>query len=452
MKPKKSSRRSSKKVNYAIVGTGSRSRMYGMAILKDFKSTCRLAGLCDVNQTRMDFWNTYYKEHLGTKPIPTYKAEDFDEMIRREKVDRVVVTSMDRTHHRYICRAMELGCDVISEKPMTTHPEKCQQILDTIKRTKRDLRVTFNYRYAPRNSKVKELLMSGVIGDVLSVHFEWLLDTSHGANYFRRWHRDKRNSGGLMVHKATHHFDLVNWWINSRPKTVFAMGGLKFYGQENAEERGITTFYEHAHLSKEAPKDPFALMITKSKAKKDDLLKGLYYDARHEDGYIPDYSVFGSGISIEDDMGVLVRYESGATMTYHLTAYSPWEGYRVGFNGTKGRLEYEVEEQSYVSGEREDPNMLPLDGTPTEITEPVSILVRPHWQKPIKINMPQVSRGGHGGGDTRLLNDVFLGTKKDPLGLAANHVDGAYSILTGMAANRSFETGLPVDVSALVTF
>ena len=52
--------------------------------------------------------------------------------------------------------------------------------------------------------------MSGVIGNVVSVDFHWLLDTRHGADYFRRWHRNKRNSGGLLVHKATHHFDLVN--------------------------------------------------------------------------------------------------------------------------------------------------------------------------------------------------------------------------------------------------
>ena len=57
-----------------------------------------------------------------------------------------------------------------------------------------------------------------------------MLDTKHGADYFRRWHRDKAHSGGLLVHKASHHFDLVNWWIQSAPTRVFASGGLRFYG------------------------------------------------------------------------------------------------------------------------------------------------------------------------------------------------------------------------------
>ena len=99
--------------------------------------------------------------------------------------------------------------------------------------------VTFNYRYSPRNSALKEIIQSGVIGKVTSIDFSWVLDTVHGADYFRRWHREKKNSGGLLIHKASHHFDLVNWWIDDVPERVFASGGLKFYGDKNAAERGL---------------------------------------------------------------------------------------------------------------------------------------------------------------------------------------------------------------------
>jgi predicted dehydrogenase len=77
-------------------------------------------------------------------------------------------------------------------------------------RTGRNCRVTFNYRYSPPRTQVKDLLMAGTIGDVLSVDFHWMLNTLHGADYFRRWHSRKEFSNGLMCHKATHHFDLVN--------------------------------------------------------------------------------------------------------------------------------------------------------------------------------------------------------------------------------------------------
>ena len=436
------------KKRYAIVGLGARSAMYSTALWEDYNDHSTVVGFCDVNQTRMDYYNRLAGERYGLPPIPTYRPDEFGRMLAEGRVETVIVTSMDRTHHRFIIAAMEAGCDVITEKPLTVDAAKCQEILDTQRRTGRRLAVTFNYRYAPRASKVKELLQAGTIGKILSVHFEWLLDTQHGADYFRRWHRDKRNSGGLMVHKATHHFDLINWWLDSSPETVFAFGDLKFYGRENAEERGVTRFYDRAQGSEAAKDDPFALDLGESER-----LRGLYLDAEHEDGYHRDQPVFGSGISIEDDMAVLVRYENGATMSYHLTAYSPREGFRVSFNGTKGRLDLEVAESPYVSGARGDFNMPELRGSePLAEAERPEIIVQPLWGKPVAV--PYASgQGGHGGGDIRLLADLFeLERQPDPLGRAAGHLDGARSILTGIAANQAMRTGLPVRVADLVRF
>ena len=421
---------------FAQVGMGARSSLYYEAIAGKFKQTNELVGFCDTNQVRMDLANHVISQKFGARPVPTYSYERFDDMVRNEKPDVVIVTSIDRTHHAYIVRAMDLGCDVISEKPMTIDEGKCKAILEAVERTGRKLRVTFNYRYAAHNAKIRELIRDGVIGEVTAVHFEWLLDTSHGADYFRRWHRDKRNSGGLLVHKATHHFDLVNFWIASRPRTVFAFGDLMFYGRENAEKRGVTRFYSRAHGSDRSLDDPFALHLEKNPS-----LKALYLDAEKEDGYVRDQSVFGDGISIEDTMAVLVRYASGALMSYSLTAYSPGEGFRVSFTGTKGRLEAEIVESGYVSaaGERS------MEGVPTE----QRITVRPQFAAPFDVEIP-VAEGGHGGGDPALLDDLFGAPVPDPLNRAASHVDGAWSILTGIAANASMRTGTPVDVQRLI--
>lgn len=433
------------KTRYAIVGTGSRSRMFRDAILNTYAETCELVALCDINPLRIAAW----QKDAGLD-LPAYAPADFEKMIRDHRIDTVIVTTIDRTHHEYLCRAMEAGCDVITEKPMTVDAEKCRQILDTRDRTGKKLTVTFNYRYAPRNSKVKELLRSGMLGTVTSVHFEWLLDTQHGADYFRRWHRDKRNSGGLMVHKSTHHFDLVNWWLGSVPETVFALGDLRFYGRENAEQRGEPRAYVRGTGDDRVNGDPFALDMNTAPD-----LKSLYHDCEKADGYQRDQNVFGDGISIEDDIGVMVRYRDRAVLTYHLTAFSPWEGYRVAFNGTKGRLELEVVEKAYVSGGEADHNTLKniLGAAPHEIVEPTTLLFRPHWGPPQKIDLPDTNKGGHGGADGILLHDLFAGatTESDPLGRAAGHIDGAMSIMTGIAANRSMATGLPVQVKDLLS-
>jgi predicted dehydrogenase len=420
---------------YAIVGTGGRSSFFYTAIVKDFSSTSSLVAFCDTNQTRMDYANSKLQA-LGHPGVPTYSAADFDRMIAETDPDEVIVTTVDRTHNLYIVRAMELGRNVVSEKPMTIDAPRCREILDAVDRTGQKLRVTFNYRYAPHNTKVFDLLSSGAIGQVNSVHFEWMLNTSHGADYFRRWHRDKRNSGGLLVHKSTHHFDLVNFWLRSRPETVVAMGDLRFYGRENAEKRGATRFYSRAHGSEVAKSDPFALHLDQNEQ-----LKAMYLDAEHEDQYYRDQSVFGDGISIEDTMNVMVRYRSGAVLTYSLTAYAPWEGFRVNFNGSKGRLEVEVVEQSYVNSGGEQG----LEGA----LESRRILLRPLFEKPVEIEISE-GAGGHGGGDPVLLNDLFGTPVEDKYNRAASHIDGAMSILTGIAANKSMSTGQVVRVDDLL--
>ena len=99
--------------------------------------------------------------------------------------------------------------------------------------------VTFNYRYISIMEKIKQLLDSGLVGDIYSVDFEWMLTRNmdlweaHGASYFRRWNSRMKMSGGLLVHKSTHHFDLVNWWLGQKPKTVSAFGQLRMYGGKN---------------------------------------------------------------------------------------------------------------------------------------------------------------------------------------------------------------------------
>jgi predicted dehydrogenase len=426
------------KKSYVIVGTGGRSQMFYEAIAKDFKETSELLAMCDVNQTRMDYANQRLQEKYGHPAVPTYKADEFDRMIAERKPDTVIVTSVDRTHHTYMIRAMELGCDVITEKPMTVDEEKCQQILDTVKKTGRNVRVTFNYRYSPHHTKVRELIADGALGDVFAVHFEWLLNTKHGADYFRRWHRDKRNSGGLLVHKSTHHFDLVNFWLGAQPQTVFAFGDLLFYGRENAERRGVTEFYDRATGNPIAAEDPFALHLDQSPS-----LKAMYLDAEHEDGYRRDQSVFSDGISIEDTMGVIVRYDNKAMMTYSLTAYAPWEGYRVSFTGSKGRLELSVVEQSYVNAGGDKAMEGALKGK--------MMTMYPMFGAPYEVSVEE-GVGGHGGGDLVMLRDIFGEPQNDRFRRAASHIDGASSILTGIAANRAIRTGLPVRVKDLVRF
>ena len=428
-----------KKVRYAQVGTGGRARMYYEALCSTYTDTCELVGFCDQSQTRMNYANRMIQEKFGHEPMPTYYYTDFEKMIDEQKPDVIIVTTVDRTHDDYIVRAMEKGCDVVTEKPITIDAKKAQRIIDAQKRTGRHIRVAFNYRYAPHHTKIRELVRDGVIGEVYSVHFEWLLNTVHGADYYRRWHRNKANSGGLLVHKSTHHFDLVNFWLGTEPDTVFAFGDLNFYGRQNAEKRGVKNFYYRCHGSEAAKGDHFAIDMDSNP-----VLKAMYLDAEADSGYIRDRSVFGDDISIEDTMGVLVRYKNNVIMTYSLNSYMPWEGFNVMINGSKGRIEYHAVERPYINAGGDKKN----EGA----TRSYEIKVCPMIGEPYLVPIVKIE-GGHGGGDPVMLEDLFHpGAQEDPFHRAADHVDGIKSILTGVAANQSIASGLPVKVDTLVHF
>jgi predicted dehydrogenase len=269
------------------------------------------------------------------------------------------------------------------------------------------------------------------------VDFQWLLNTSHGADYFRRWHSQKDISGGLMIHKSTHHFDLVNWWLGSDPEVVMAYGKREFYTPKMAQRLGLQSHHERCLTCPEKDKCSFYLDITK-----DQNFKDLYLDNEKYDGYYRDRCVWRPEISIEDTMNVIVKYKTGATLSYSLNAFNAWEGYTIAFNGTKGRLEHSIVEGGAISAgavgyqgqeeDRERIRIIPLRGKPQDMEV---------W----------TGKGGHGGGDNVMLTEVFGKAEEDKYKRAADERSGLYSCLIGASANRSFVTGGAVKIAELVT-
>ncbi len=414
--------------------------MYTRALVHEHRDQGRLVALCDSNRTRMDVHNRIVAE-AGLDPVSAYPADSFTRMLREQAVEEVIVCTVDRLHADYVVAALEAGADAITEKPLTADLEGLRRISEAQARTGGRVTVGFNYRYNPVHRRVRSLIASGAIGEVGSVHFEWLLDVRHGADYFRRWHRDKDQSGGLLVHKAGHHFDLVNWWISARPEEVYASGRLFFYGQENGLRHGLAGDYTRGHGSPEAQEDPFALHMADSPD-----MRALYLEAEHEDGYRRDLNVFGAGITIEDDMSVLVRYDTGARLSYHLVAYAPWEGYRLSITGSRGRLELDMVESPHTDTAAHGPEAVRgmHPHRPDDVT--ARLWLRKHWQAPEEIPV-KVGEGDHGGGDAHMLATLF-GRVDD--GIRPDHADGGHALVTGLCADASMASGRPVRVDELL--
>jgi predicted dehydrogenase len=418
---------------YAIVGAGGRSYLYLQALVGEHVDDGELVGVCEPNPGRRARAAKFAADR-GVR-VPDYEAADFERMLRETGAERVIVTSPDFTHADYITTALEAGVDVVTEKPLTIDAESCRRIFAARKASGRSVRVAFNYRYAPPRTLVKQVLMSGIVGPVTAVDFEWRLDTHHGADYFRRWHRNKANSGGLLVHKATHHFDLLDWWLGSTARSVRASGRRVFYRPETAEALGLAGRGERCAGC--AVFDACKLKLDMAKSRS---LTALYADNEGDDGYLRDRCVFSADIDIEDTMQALIAYESGVVVNYLLTAYDAAEGYRVVFHGERGVLTLKTVERAYV---REDGGLVR-----PALPEESSVIVQPLFGKPHRVVIPE-AEGSHGGGDRLMLEHLFREGGADPFGRAADERSGAWAALVGIAANASIACGGEVGMSDL---
>lgn len=391
---------------YAIVGTGSRGiSSYAIPLVKNYSDVARLVALYDINPLRAEY-------ALKKSGADAKVYNDFDLMMKTEKPDTVIITTVDKFHDEYILRTLEYGADVICEKPLTINAEKAKSIIKAREKYGNKIAVTFNCRFMPYVARLRELIRDGAVGDVLSVHMEWLLDRSHGADYFRRWHAKLDNCGGLLVHKSTHHFDIVNFVIDDVPETVYANGKLRYYGK-NGTKRALRC--------SECPYTDECELYVDQKA--DNSLKELYFDNESADGYYRDRCLFSEDIDIYDTMSLSVTYESGALFTYSLNAHCVYEGWKMTINGTEGRLEAEQ-----------------ISSGPLKETEGSKIKV---FSKDGTLTVHEVPKltGAHGGSDDIMRDMLFRPGKADAdeLGQMAGIDAGINSIMIGVCANMSIK-------------
>lgn len=398
------------KKRYVIVGASFRCYMLFVCTLTErYKDTVALTGVYDVNRTRCEF----FKKKVGDE-MTVY--DDFDRMLDTEKPDGVIVTTSDKFHHEYIIRSLKKGYDVFCEKPVTNTYERCLAIRNAEKETGHKVTVTFNCRFMPYFAEVKRLIMEGKIGRPLHVTYDYFLNSNHGGDYFKRWHRKMENSEGMLLHKSTHHFDIVNWLLEDEPYKVTALGNRVYFGDESKS---------HANRCKECTYTECECYSSQTGPCDEE----MYYKAEHEDGYIRDKCSFLPDTDIYDNMSVSVQYTKGAILAYSLHLFSTYEGYRMTITGEKGVLETAI---GYSKEEEADSKFT------------VTITNRKGQVEVIRLDK---EGGGHGGGDNRLIDMFFGGETNDPLGQFADGYAGFTSAMIGIGANESIREGKTVTLT-----
>ena len=379
------------RLRFGIIGTGGRGLgSFARGLRSDFPDQADIVALSDMDPVRLALGAEHF-EVGRTDTNPSVVLDNPD-------VDVVVITTPDATHADYACAALEAGKHVICEKPIATTVDDCNRIRDIARRSPGGFMTGFVLRYVPFYDRMHQAIVSGQIGDPRLVQ---MTDNRDGAGYFRRWHRLRANSGGLLVHKSCHALDIAGWMLGARPVSVSATGGVAVFTPKDwAGERCLTC--------DAADTCPEYVDITQGR------LKELYFDAEATSGYIFDTCVFNSEKDTVDHASASIEYEGGKRVSYSLCLFASYTTREIGVWGEDGKVEGRDGQDAFrLTGRRDDRD---------------------------EERAVEVAHGGHGGGDTRLLADalsVFRGERDPVAGL-----DAAYwAAVLGIAAEESVARG-----------
>ena len=408
-----------KRRRIALIGASMRVMTFVRALQDKYHDAYELVAIMDIDKGKMRGF-----AKLMNLDVPLY--EDFAGMCSEQKPDMALITTVDCTHAGYVSKCLDGKIACIVEKPLCIDEIQCREILAAHARNPEILAVTaHNARYHITMRKLKALLDSGEIGAVRSVHYAEMLDLDHGASYFRRWNRRKKYSGGLQIHKSSHHFDKINWLLGNRAGSVTAFGALTAYGEKASPFHG-----ERCSTCSHTRKCPFFL---KRDAEEESIYRTVFYEERESDSfYAPELCVYSPEIDIEDFLSVGIMYENGVPVNYTLCAHTNYEGENIEFEGEKGRVE--IKRRTY----RENGKTVPLNKME---------LFRFGCSESEVFDCGNET-GGHGGSDPLLHEDLFGNGQSAML---ATLEDGIQAVLVGVAVNKSLEAnGAKINVQDIL--
>ncbi|MEZ4951184.1 MAG: Gfo/Idh/MocA family oxidoreductase [Saprospiraceae bacterium] len=218
-----------KAVTCITLGAGNRGNVYGNYAAK-FPEDLDVVGVAEPIEIRR-------KRYVEKHAIPeSNQFETWEHVFQRPKfADAVLITTPDDLHYGPAMKALEMGYDLLLEKPIAQNWKECKDILEQAKKYKRIVAVCHVLRYSPYYKKVKEVIESGVLGEIVSVqHFEPIQHIHMSHSFVRGIWRNEKQSNPIILAKSCHDMDMLRWWIGKNCKTIGSFGSLKWFKEENA--------------------------------------------------------------------------------------------------------------------------------------------------------------------------------------------------------------------------
>lgn len=373
-----------KTLKMIILGYGQRGNIYGNYALA-YPEKYEVVAVVDSNEER----RALARERFNCPVFSDYKTM----LDAHVQADFIAVATQDEQHEEHAIACMEQGYDLLLEKPISNSLEGCMHIYETACKYERKVIVCHVLRYSPFYKRVKEIVDSGELGDIITIHASENVGFYHQAHSFVRgpW-RNKAQSSPMILAKCCHDMDIFRWLLGKKCKAVSSFGGLNVFKQENAPQGSadfcsdcnVDCIYKAQKLYTDKTKCGFSAYFCNDNSTDEKILTAL-----HHSQY--DRCVYKCDNDVVDHQVTIMQFEDGVTVNHSMTAFSK-EIYRdIKIHGTKAEL-VGVMEKNFIE-------IRPYEGDVRQVT----------WEDDISV-------GGHSGGDQGMMSDIYLAFNGQPTG------------------------------------
>jgi len=389
-------------IRVAVIGAGVRSVSYLSNAPEAMKSRIRLVAIADSCGQRRKL----LRERFAAWGQPA-EYEDGQELLAEASFDALIIGSYNNTHADFAIEALDSDACILLEKPVATSIEQCRQLWEKFCRVGNPkVFVGFVLRYAPFYRRIDELIRSGAVGQLLAIDADENLSQSITSGFYRGWRRDDALSGGFMVEKCSHDFDILHLLTGKRVSQVFSIAKR-------------THFVERPRHEQHRRFDP---QVIRNLA--------LDYGDIHTKQIFentPDISIYGAPSDVPDHQAVMLEYEDGTLVNFMACHGQPRVTRRIRVFGSNGSLEGDIDRGIVMHD-------IPFEDRLGAETK--------HYQV-------SFDESGHHGADS-VINDAFWAAAAGGVSQSlAGIKEGIEAVIVGLAAEESKRTGLPVQLESL---
>lgn len=381
----------------ALIGVGQRGYGYIGTITK-YATAAQITALCDTSAERLD-------EFAATAGIDAPKFYDLNDLLAHGDFNAAIITVPDRFHCEVAVACLKAGKHIMLEKPMALTAEDCRTIIATAQQYNRIIQVGFVLRFHPVYRRIREIVASGELGNILNLSASECLGVMHGASYMRRWHRKSANSGSFMLAKCSHDIDILSAIAGSRIARVASFGSCRFFTPDKLKHEFCSVCPDTACRFRFGGE--MVQMTEKEKAAPSDKKFDL--------------CVYNNDKDLVDHQITLMEFENGIKCDFTLNLFAPTAKRTIAIFGSNGYLH--------------------ADTSTNEV-----ILTFSDGRESRTENCASTNTSGHGGSDLNFLLE-FIHCVKTGSKPEADLMAGLASTVAGIAIEQARLSGKVMNIT-----